>query len=80
MLYCLKENPSNGKRYGTPYHYLGANIGLFTLLGNTSGKQKWYMSSEDYVANTIMNVEGTLAEANRQLTMYKGFYTYDSQL
>ena len=27
-LYCLKENPSNGKRYGTPDHYLGANIGL----------------------------------------------------
>ena len=58
-LYCLKENPSNGKRYGTPDRYLGANIGLYMLPGNTSGKQKWlYMSSDDYVANAIKNVEG----------------------
>ena len=55
-VYCLKKNPSNGKRYGTPDHYLGANISLYMLLGNTSGKQKWYMSSDDYVANAIMNV------------------------
>ena len=66
-LYRLKESPSNGKRYGTPDCYLGANIGLYMLLGNTSGKQKWYMSSDDYVANAIKNVEGKLAEANRQL-------------
>ena len=66
-LYCLKENPSNGKRYGTPDHYLGANIGLYTLPQNTSGKQKWYMSSGDYVADAIKNVEGMLAEANRRL-------------
>ena len=64
---CLKENPSNGKRCGTPDGYLGANIGLYTLLGNTSGKQKWYMSSDDYVANAIKNVEGKLAEVNGQL-------------
>ena len=57
-LYCLKENPSNEKRYGTPDHYLGANIGLYTLPGNTSGKQKWYMSSDDYVADAIKNDEG----------------------
>ena len=25
-LYCLKENPSNGKRYGTPDCYLDPNI------------------------------------------------------
>ena len=61
------ENPGNGKRYGTPDHYLGANIGLYTLLGNTSGKQKWYMSSDDYVADAIKNVEGNLVEANRRL-------------
>ena len=79
-LCCLKENPSNGKRYGTPDHYLGANIGLYTLPGNTSGKQKWYMSADDYVANAIKNVEGKLAEANRQLTMCKGIYTYDSRI
>ena len=65
--YCLKENPSNGKRYGTPDCYLGANIGLYMLPENTSGKQKWYMSSDDYVADAIKNVEGKLAEANRQL-------------
>ena len=59
-LYCLKENPSNGKRYSTPDHYLGANIGLYMLPGNTSGKQKWYMSSDDYVANAIKNVEGSV--------------------
>ena len=80
VLYYLKENPSNGKRYGTPDHYLGANIGLYMLLGNTSGKQKWYMSSDDYVANAIKNVEGKLAEATRQLTVCKGIYTYDSQI
>ena len=58
-LYCLKENASNGKRYGTPDCYLGANIGLYTLPGNTSGKQKWlYMCSDDYVADPIKNVEG----------------------
>ena len=66
-LYCLKENPSNGKRYGTPDRYLDANIGLYMLPGNISGKQKWYMSSDDYVADAIKNVEGKLAEANRQL-------------
>ena len=66
-LYCLKENPSNRKGYGTPDSYLGANIGLYTLPGNTSGKQKWYMSSDDYVADAIKNVEGKLAEANRRL-------------
>ena len=66
-LYRLKENPSNGKRYGTPDCYLGANIGLYTIPGNTSGKQKWYMSSDDYVANAIKNVQGKLAEANRRL-------------
>ena len=66
-LYCLKEYPSNGKRYGTPDRYLGVNIGLYTLPGNTSGKHKWYMSSDDYVADAIKNVEGKLAEANRQL-------------
>ena len=66
-LYCLKENPSNRKRYGTPDSYLGANIGLYTLPRNTSGKQKWYMSSDDYVADVIKNVEGKLAEANRRL-------------
>ena len=81
VLYCLKENPSNGKRYGTPDCYLGANIGLYTLPGNTSGNQKWlYMSSDDYVANAIKNVKGKLAEANRQLTVCKGVYTYDSQI
>ena len=37
------------------------------LPGITSGKQKWYMSSDDYVVNAIKNVEGKLAEANRQL-------------
>ena len=79
-LYCLKENPSNGKRYGTPDCYLGANIGLYTLPGNTSGKQKWYMSSDDYVADAIKNVEGKLAEANRQLTVCKGIYTYDGRI
>ena len=79
-LYCWKENPSNEKRYGTPDCYLGANIGLYTLPGNTSGKLKWYMSLDDYVANAIKNVEGKLAEANRQLTVCKGVYTYDSRI
>ena len=80
VLYCLNKNPRNCTRYDRPDCYLGANIGLYTLPGNTSGKQKWYMSSDDYVANAIKNVEGKLAEANRQLTVCKGFFTYDRQI
>ena len=30
VIHYLKENPSNGKRYGIPGRYLGANIGLNT--------------------------------------------------
>ena len=77
VLYCLKENPVNGKRYDTLDYYLGANIGLYTLPGDTSGKQKWYVKTVDYVSDVIKNVEGKLAEANRQLTVCKGVYTYD---
>ena len=60
--------------------FRSANIGLYKLPGNTSGKQKWYMSSDDFVADAIKNVEGKLAEANRQLTVCKGIYTYDSRI
>ena len=52
-LYCSKENPNNGKEYGTPYWYLGANIGLYMFPGNTSGNQKGYMSLDDYVSDAI---------------------------
>jgi hypothetical protein len=37
-LYCLEEDPSNGKKYDTPDQYLSASIGFYMLPGNTSGK------------------------------------------
>ena len=58
VLYCLNKNPRNCIRYDRPDCYLVTNIGLYTLLGNTSGKQKWHMSSDNYVTNAIKNVEG----------------------
>ena len=64
VTYCLKQNPSNGKQYGTPDQYLGANVVMYTLPGDTSGKHKWYMSLDDYVSDVIKNVEGKVAEAN----------------
>ena len=67
VLYCLNENPRNCTRYDRPGCYLGTNIGLYTLSGNTSDTQKWYMSSDNYGTNAIKNVESKLAEANRQL-------------
>ena len=38
------------------------------------------MSSDEYVVNAIKNVEGKLAEANRQMTVCKGVYTCDSRI
>lgn len=64
VLYCLKENPNYGKEYGTPDSYLGASIGLYKVPCNTSSKQKWCMSSDDYVSDAIKIVEGRLADTN----------------
>jgi hypothetical protein len=40
---------------------------MYLLHGNITGKQKWFMSSDDFESDTIMNVEGRLAEADQQL-------------
>jgi hypothetical protein len=67
-LYRLKEDPVTGKIYDVPTHYLGANIGQYFIPGDTSGKQEhWYMSSDNYVAEAIKNVEAHLAEVHRRL-------------
>ena len=55
-LYCLKENPNNSKKYGTPDWNLGTNIGLYMLSRNTSGNQKWYQCSDDYAYDAINNI------------------------
>ncbi len=55
-LYCLKEDPSTGKKSAAPDQYLGANIGLYTIPSDTTGKRYWFMRSDDYVAEAIKNV------------------------
>ena len=45
------------------------NFGLYMLTDNSSGKQKWFMSSHDFVSDTNKNVEGKLAEDYQWLCM-----------
>ncbi len=66
-LYCLKEDPSTGKKYAAPDRYLGANVGLYTIPSDTPGKRYWFMSSDDYVSEAIKNVEQKLGEVDLHL-------------
>jgi len=65
-LYRFKEDPSTKKRYAPPERYLGANIGKYTT--SEDSREKWYMSSDEYVKNAVRNVEQNLSEIGKGLT------------
>jgi hypothetical protein len=50
-----------------PDHYLGANIAPFSLPDNPT-KERWSMSSTDYVKQAVKNVERDLHEIGRALS------------
>jgi hypothetical protein len=64
-LYRLKEDPKTGKCFGKPDHYLGSTVGTYTF--HASGQQCWFMSSDEYVAEAVKNVQTKLSEVNRSL-------------
>jgi Reverse transcriptase (RNA-dependent DNA polymerase) len=66
-VYRLKEDPKTKKKWDVPTHYLGANIGQYTIEGTGRPLGHWYMSSDDYVKAAIDNVETKLAKSNEKL-------------
>jgi len=53
-LYRLKE-----ELVGQPKHYLGANISKYQL---PSGLEAWLASAQDYVKNSVRNIEEVLSQ------------------
>jgi Reverse transcriptase (RNA-dependent DNA polymerase) len=66
-VYRLKEDPKTKKKWDIPSHYLGANIGQYTIEGTGRPNGHWYMSSDDYVKAAVNNVETELAKNNEKL-------------
>jgi hypothetical protein len=64
-LYRLKEDPKTGKCFGKPDHYLGSTVGTCTF--HATGQQCWFMSSDEYVAEAVKNVQTKLSEVSRSL-------------
>jgi hypothetical protein len=76
---CISSDPRNildsiGKHFKLkpdsikpPDHYLGANIAPFSLPDNPT-KERWSMSSTDYVKQAVKNVERDLHEIGRALS------------
>lgn len=66
-LYDLKQDPKTKKRYDEPTRYLGATIGRYTF-EDEQARPKWYMSSEEYVKNSIIEVEKKLEGQGKYLS------------
>jgi hypothetical protein len=66
-LYRLKGNPEMKRQHAKQERYWGANIGAYEIPGDMSGKKHWYMSTDESIKATVVNVEIELDRVGKEL-------------